>query len=206
MQDWSFVSISFILSSKGLNPVYNGWCDTKDIFHVRITMCLCAVINLTLGVDCSRFALSYPRNCPLIHTSCCNNSYWPPHRWLSARRVQQKDLSWQPLHRHTNTAASTCASTDKRQHTQSWGHQRVSWSMNNCSPRQQTPVQLSWGIVEISHRVTQFHHVSSFVFLLYRSPSSPAHCPEFTQIIVPILKFNCKENLTAKCWSPFNHK
>lgn len=96
---------------------------------------------------------------------------------------------------------------DKRQHTQSWGRQRASWSMNNCSPRQQTPVQLSWGIVGISHRVTQFHHVSSFAFLLYHSPSSPAHHPEFTQIIAPILKFSCKkEILTSKYWSPSDHR
>lgn len=205
LQDWSFVTISpSALFSRGrwyllvtnfqcrivcpeLEASVNGWWYAKHISYIRVTICLCAAINLRLDVDCSRFALSYPRYCPPpSHTSCCYNSQWPPHRWLSARRGQQKGFGWQPLHleTHMHTHVHTIASThsfhclaynDKCQHTLSWEHQSVSWSMTNCSPRQQTPMQRSWGIFEISHRMTQFHrtHIPSG-FLLYPYPFSPA--------------------------------
>lgn len=131
----------------GLEALFNGWRYAKHVSHIRVTICLCAAINLRLDVDCSCSALSYPRYCPLTLTSCCNNGYWPPHRWLSARRGRQKG----PVDPHTHT--SHCVHThfhcltcnDKCQHTQSWGHQRVSQSMTNSSQRQQDPVWRSWG-------------------------------------------------------------
>lgn len=82
LQDWSFVTISpSALFSRGrwyllvtnfqcrivcpeLEASVNGWWYAKHISYIRVTICLCAAINLRLDVDCSRFALSYPRYCP----------------------------------------------------------------------------------------------------------------------------------------------
>lgn len=170
-----------------LEALVNGWWYAKHVSYIRVTICLCAAINLGLDVDCSRFALSYPSYCPPTLTSCCNNGNWPPHRWLSAKRGQQKG----PVDPYTHTHCLTY--NDKRQHTQSWGRQRASWSMTNCSPRQQAPVLLSWGTLEISHRVTQFHHVSPSTSLLCCSLSSAAHPPAFTQTKALGLKFSCNK-------------
>lgn len=90
-----------------LEALVNGWWYAKHVSYIRVTICLCAAINLGLDVDCSRSALSYPSYCPPTLTSCCNNGYWPPHRWLSARRGQQKGpvdpytLTHTQLHAHT---------------------------------------------------------------------------------------------------------
>lgn len=73
-----------------LEALVNRWWYAKHVSYIRVTICLCAAINLRLDVDCSLFALSYPSYCPPTLTSCCNNGYWPPHRWLSAKRGQQK--------------------------------------------------------------------------------------------------------------------
>lgn len=126
-----------------LEALVNGWWYAKHVSYIRVTICLCAAINLRLHVDCSRFVLSYPSYCPPTLNSCCNNGHWPPHRWLSARGGQQKgpvDPYARTQHNCTYTHLHCLMYNDKRQHTQSWGRQRASWSMTNCSPRQQAPV------------------------------------------------------------------
>lgn len=145
----------------GLEALFNEWRYAKHVSHIRVTICLCAAINLRLDVDCSCSALSYPRYCPLTLTSCCNNGYWPPHRWLSARRGQQKG----PVDPHTHT--SNCEHThcltcnDKCQHTQSWGHQSHSqWQI--AAKDNKTQCGVPEGLFEISHRVTQFHDVPPY--------------------------------------------
>lgn len=77
-----------------LEAVLNGRCYAEHISCIRVAICLCTAINLRLDADCSHLALSYPSYCPpLLTLPVVIVPTDHHHRWLSARRGQQKGLS-----------------------------------------------------------------------------------------------------------------
>ena len=123
-----------------LEAFVKGWRYAKHVSYIRVTICLCTAINLRLDVDCSRFALSYPTYYPATLTSCCNNGCWPPHRWLSARRGQQKGPVDPYTHTHTTSPS----------HTSSVFHTMTNVNTHRAEGARERPVQ--WQIAAQDNR------------------------------------------------------
>lgn len=94
-----------------LETLVDGQCYAKHASYNRLTICLCAAINLWLYVDGSCFALSYPSYCsstlPVVSTATDHHT-----DGCQPREGSRTALVVNPyMHSHTNIIANTHIST-----------------------------------------------------------------------------------------------